>query len=394
MQGTLMSEDSLASLNSPLVNYALKGLQQCWLPQHGRWSHIYYLDGRDKANISLPRSDVFYTLNVLLGISRLKAVPYNIDVSGILEQNTSELLRLPVAKYAFGMASWAAAELKLDLPAGVVYALENMLSDPQIWWSFRAQDLGMILTGVIAQASLDRAKWSRYVTPLFEFLVKQYHKRSGLFCDAPKGFRRRFGSFASQMYLAFACYRYGEFANDDRAIQIANECVRKLIELQGPNGEWPWLFDAKAGLVLDFYEVYSVHQYGMAPALLECAERHDVPNAREALIKGFKWVLGNNQLSKLMLVSDLRLTIRSQTRKNELHTNKLRILRALRNAGLGRAGALADPSNIQLRLECRSYELGWILWSFGRRDDFQELTHHSIFNNALQQTKFHNGGVP
>ena len=59
----------------------------------------------------------------------------------------------------------------------------------------------------------------------------------------------------------------------------------------------------------DFYEVYSVHQYGMAPALLECAERHDVSAARDALIKGFKWVLGDNQLDSPMLVPELHLTI-------------------------------------------------------------------------------------
>ena len=47
-----------AKSNSPLVNYALNGLEKCWLPQHGRWSHIYHLDGRDQPNESVPHSDV------------------------------------------------------------------------------------------------------------------------------------------------------------------------------------------------------------------------------------------------------------------------------------------------------------------------------------------------
>ena len=37
-------------LNSPLIEYALKGLERCWLPEHGRWSHIYHLDGRKGPN--------------------------------------------------------------------------------------------------------------------------------------------------------------------------------------------------------------------------------------------------------------------------------------------------------------------------------------------------------
>ncbi|MDB5610855.1 MAG: hypothetical protein JWP25_7755 [Bradyrhizobium sp.] len=77
-------------------------------------------------------------------------------------------------------------------------------------------------------------------------------------------------------------------------------------------------FTIELGRVLDFYEVYSVHQYGMAPALLECAECHDVQEARAALTKGFHWVLGENQLGKSMLIPKLQLSIRSQVRKCEL----------------------------------------------------------------------------
>src|SRR6478609_1796682 len=100
---------------SPLGEYALSGLQKCWMPQHGRWSHIYHLDGRDQPNESLAQSDVFYTLNVLLGISRVSQIPDGIDVKGTFERNVLQLLSLPVATYAFGMALWAAAELKLEI---------------------------------------------------------------------------------------------------------------------------------------------------------------------------------------------------------------------------------------------------------------------------------------
>ena len=376
-----------SSLTSPLVTYALKGLQRCWLPEHGRWSHIYHLDGRAQPNESLPQSDVFYTLNVLLGFSRLSKLPHGIDVSGIFERNVLQLLRLPVATYAFGMALWTAAELKLEIPVEVVRYIEVLISDKKNWWSFRAQDLGMILTGIIAQARGDRTEWYRFAGPLFAFLVERYHGTSGLFFDAPSGLRRRFASFASQTYLALACYSYGEFAKSSRAIEIANACSRKLIDLQGPNGEWPWFLDAQVGIILDFYEVYSVHQCGMAPAFLECAERHDVSEARDALIRGFKWVLGDNQLAKPMLMPEIHLSIRSQARKYELHTDKLRMVRAVHNAFLGRAGGLIDPANLRLRMECRSYELGWILWSFGSRSDLPQLTHHQIFADALTQLR-------
>lgn len=371
------------SPNSPLVDYALKGLECCWLPEERRWSHVYHLDGRASPNRSVPHSDVFYTLNVLLGMSRVANLPADIDLPEIFHRNVARLTTLPVRKYAFGMALWAAAELRLPIPEQVRFELKAVLSDQSRWRTFRAQDLGMLLTGVIAQARAGEREWLCFAGPLYRFLKERFHGDSGLFFDAPSGFRRRFASFATQTYLAIACYQYGEFTGEASALVVADTCVRDLIALQGPQGEWPWFFDAMSGRVLDFYEVYSVHQYGMAPALLEWAERFGQRGARDALVKGFNWVLGHNQLGRTMLVPELNLTIRSQIRKGELNTKAPRIMRALKSTWLETKGALIDSADVGVRLECRSYELGWILWSFGRRTDLRELSHNVAFEQPV-----------
>ena len=67
---------------------------------------------------------------------------------------------------------------------------------------------------------------------------------------------------------------------------------------------------------------------------------------------------------------------RSQVRKGELNDKRKRVLRAIANALTGCHGKLIDPPGLELRLECRSYELGWILWSFGRRTDLTEIQYH------------------
>jgi hypothetical protein len=376
-----MTGDATAA-NSPLIQYALKGLERCWLAEQGCWSHIYHLDGRRPPNESIPHSDVFYTLNVLLGFARVRNIPASVDVPAIFRRNAERLLTLPVRKYAFGVTLWAAAELGLEIPDPVLRHIRMLLADKANWMDFRAQDLGMILVGVAAQARRDR-QWAPITDELFSFLQRHYHCQSGLFLDAARGARRRFGSFATQTYLTLACYAYGELAGDDRAIGMANACARKLISLQGPQGEWPWFFDAPKGIVVDFYEVYSVHQYGMAPAFLEHAERHGVPEARAALVKGFKWVFGDNQLGQSMLVPKLHLSIRSQVRKGELRTNKRRMVRAIVNSLRRHDSGLIDPNGLEVRLECRSYELGWILWSFGQRTDLPELTEHPVLVAAL-----------
>ena len=372
--------------NTPLIDFALKGLEKCWMPSEGRWSHIYHLDGRDEPNKSVPESDVFYTLNVLLGITRVDQVPASLDTRAIFRRNVIQLLELPVPKYAFGMAMWTAAELDEKLPASVLAHIESMLADKRNWLTFSAQDLGMILIGATAQAKHQPlpSPWGPLAAALFDFLNKHYSCRSNLFFNSPRGLRRYFASFATQTYLTLACYIYGEFANHRGAIELANSTTRKLLELQGPSGEWPWFFDVPHGTVVDFYEVYSVHQYGMAPAFLQFAERFGVPEARDALAKGFRWVFGENQKHQSMLIPAAGLSIRSQVRSGEMRTKIFRVGRAMSNAISGRASGLADPASLQLRLECRSYELGWILWSFGKLSDMPELTHHSAFSEQVR----------
>ncbi len=369
--------------NSPLIDYTLRGLRRCWLPELGRWSHIHHLDGRPDPNESLPPSDVFYTLNVLLGLSRLSAMPEDIDAPKIFRRNALHLTKLPVATYAFGMALWTAARLSVDLPPDVEQAIHRLLTDRAGWEEFRAQDIGMLLTGVAAQVGAGNRDWERYAAPLFRFLRERYHAASGLFFDAPAGLRRRFASFATQTYLTVACYHYGEIAGDDVAVAMANGCARRLIELQGPDGEWPWFFDALHGRVVDFYEVYSVHQYGMAPAWLELAQAHAVDGAQAAMVRGFNWMFGANEMKRAMFAPELCLSIRSQVRKGELTTKKRRVLRAIGNAYAQRSAGLIGGAGLELRLECRSYELGWILWSFAQRSDVPELTHHPLFVAAL-----------
>ena len=365
--------------NSPLVNLALEGLSHCWLPQFQRWSHIYHLDGRNQPNKSVPHSEVFYTLNVLLGLSRVPEVPPGIQVRQTFFKNAQQLIALPVRDYAFGVALWTAAELGLELPDEVLQHCRRTVLDRRHWRNFHAQDLGMVLTGVVAQARREPEAWSPLAHQLFGFLSKNYASPSGLFLDTPVVFRRRFASFATQTYLTLACYAYGEFAEAQTAIDLANACTRKLMELQGPHGEWPWFFDPIKGIVVDPYEIYSVHQLGMAPAFLERAERHGIPQARHALIKGFHWALGDNQLAKSMILEHQGLTIRSQVRRGELNTKAKRAIRAVSNSGLSRSGRWAAPGAIEMRLECRSYELGSILWSFGGRTDLPQLTHDQIF---------------
>ena len=365
---------------SPLVAYALDGLRHCWMPELGRYSHRYCF-GREAPNESVPPSDIFYTLNVLLGFSRLPetVIGADIDAPAVFEDCCRDAATAPLRVYGYGMALWAGAALGIAVSGALADRVRAMLADDAVLARMTAQDVGMMIAGLTAQSAAS-AEWRVVADRLAARLRERYHDPgSRLFCNQPSGLRRSFSSFASQVYSLLALYHYGETFAHDWAIGLANDGAAALIELQGRRGEWGWFYYVPQRRVVDFYEVYSVHQHGMAPAFLHHAVRHGVGGAREALVKGFNWLFGDNEMGISMQRPEECMFYRSQVRRGERDSAARRGVRSVANAALHRADAPERHSGLVLRQECRSYELGWILWSFGGRDDYPELTQRREF---------------
>lgn len=369
---------------SPLVTYVKKGLSNCYMPEKGCWSYIFHLDGRETPNQSLPAWDTFYSLNVILGlaVASHSHEEKGYDLTAMLKQNAQHLLERPVPTYAFGMALWAAAELGTSLEAPVYSHIRNLVFNRKHWNEFRAQDIGLLLSGISQQKTKGSKDFEEEAHALFAFIKQHFRAPSGLFYDTATGCRKNFSSFATQTYLITSFYHYGTAYGNEEALALADISVKKLLALQGPDGEWPWFYNSSKGIVIDNYEVYSVHQGGMAPLFLAFAEKRGLPGAREAIIKGFNWLFGNNQLKQSMMIPERGMFYRSIIRKGELISKKKRVLRAIINSITGSSDHYIPPSQLTLRQECRSYELGWMLYSFGNRTDLPQITEHPEFINA------------
>ena len=374
-------DNAVASVSrqSSLERFALAGLQRCWMPVRGTWSHQYHLDGRAQPNTSRPASDLYYSINVLLGLSALSSpcAQYG-NMSDLLHNLVCDAERNKVRNGLWGMALWAAACLDVSAPAAAATRVRNIANNTASLTAWRAQDLGLTLSGACAQARRD-PKWMSYAHKLQVALLRNLCSKGALFRDSARGPRRYVASFATQVYATLALYHYGELTGDEESLRAANACVQVLIELQGGRGEWPWFYSPESGRVLDFYEVYSVHQHGMAPAILHHGIAHGVTGAREAMIKGFEWVFGNNNLGVSMLRSDLCMIVRSQRRRFPYDSRAIRLARAVTCALTGHGAGPARAEALALTPEMRSYEFGWLLWSFAGRHDYGQLTEHPAF---------------
>jgi hypothetical protein len=117
---------------------------------------------------------------------------------------------------------------------------------------------------------------------VLDFLLVSFHADTHLFAlyGSRTGFpwtRDRMnsllGSFASQVYPILALAQWVEAYKDARVTEMLRNAASKTCELQGPAGEWWWIFDARSGTVFLDYPVYSVHQDAMGPMALLAASR-------------------------------------------------------------------------------------------------------------------------
>lgn len=138
---------------------------------------------------------------------------------------------------------------------------------------------------------------------------------AGLFHYQAQGFRTDVASFGGMTYVTYDMLRFGRVADDREAVEVGMRACRQLMELQGPHGQWPWIINVGRGTGADWYQVYSVHQDSMAALFLTEALAAGCHEARDAIVNGFQWVFGENELNRNMVSLRHGMVERSLVRK-------------------------------------------------------------------------------
>jgi hypothetical protein len=174
--------------------------------------------------------------------------------------------------------------------------------------------------------------------------------------------RGRIGSFADQVYPTIAFARLSQAMHDPQARAMALRTAEKMCELQGPLGEWCWRYDSVSGKVVSRYPVYSVHQHAMGPMMLFAAGEATGCDFTDSIYKGLAWISGANELKRDFVEPSLGLVWRCiYLGRMDAYTDAaLRFLQF-------RSGT-ADARRLQVRYECRPYELGWLLYAFAQHE--------------------------
>jgi hypothetical protein len=179
-------------------------------------------------------------------------------------------------------------------------------------------------------------------------------------------------NFATEIYSLLALTETARHGLHPGALGDARRLAEMLIELRLPDAGWPWLFQADRAVVVEPYEIYSVHQDAMAPmALFALAEvTGDAAYARIA-VEGFQWCFGGNELGFQLYDVENRFAHRAIKRRGWAHSTHL-----WTNTVLGGALGLearTGSAPLEVNTTCRPYHLGWILEAWSGREHLHAL---------------------
>jgi hypothetical protein len=189
--------------------------------------------------------------------------------------------------------------------------------------------------------------------------------------------RAKLPNFATEIYSLLALAETARHGLAAGAGADARALADKLIELRLPDAGWPWLFHSDHGVVVEPYEVYSVHQDAMAPmALFALAEAVGDQSYARAAVEGFQWCFGRNELGFVFYDQANKFAHRSIKRRGSAHS-----LNLWANAGLGGLLGLAARTQfggVEVNTTCRPYHLGWILEAWCGREHLHSLVSATL----------------
>jgi hypothetical protein len=329
-----------------------------------------------------------YTINCLAGIQRVhQAHPEAWDSDELLENFLRKQGQAVMKPSDHGFLLLVLATVQHDRTNAQFHEVQQLVGDKKLFLSLTLQDVCWLLSGITTYARTYQSDEAKILAQkVFKLINTHYLNRHTMLpVHSLSKYRNGFVSFGGITYFLKAMAEYSQAFSDRYAETLFKEGVRLVISFQGRQGEWAWFYHANKSRILDWYELYSVHQGAMAMLFLLPAVDMGVVEARDAVIKSYRWLFGENELNAPMMTDNPFFSYRSIRRK-ESYSREKRYARGVLSALTGTSAKQIATSDLEINTECRSYEPGWTLYAWADRSDFTEFTNLTLLSNRQQAT--------
>lgn len=180
----------------------------------------------------------------------------------------------------------------------------------------------------------------------------------------------RLTSFAAQVYPLHGLAGFYRVTGEAPS-PVMRRVAERIVQAQGPLGQWWWLYSTRTPAVVEGYPVYSVHQDGMALMALLPVEALGEGSYRDPLALGLDWMFGANELSTQDLVRrEPAAVFRNIQRVGSdedamFGISRANLARAIaRSLRPGADHTEASSADLEVLYESRPYHLGWLLHAY------------------------------
>jgi hypothetical protein len=316
-----------------------------------------------------------YTIIVLIGLLRAEehGIEHPFHTGALRTRVLNGLGSDELTPGDYGLALWAESRADGSAAEEIVARLELSLAKRSAMSGLITPDLAWILIGLVeSEARQASSAGERILDAARRELVDERCAESGLLFHTSRGPRRRFPNFASQIYGILALSLLCRSRGDQQAREAARAVGNRLLELQLPDGGWPWIFDAHRGTIVEPYEIYSVHQDSMAPmAMNSLSAATDDARYRAAAVYGLDWIWGRNELGAQMLDPGVGMLYRSIRRRKG--SDRAALYGRTATSYVRTPKLKENPSGLEINRTDRPYHLGWVLEAWSGKEDAAEL---------------------
>ncbi len=259
------------------------------------------------------------------------------------------------------VVSWAAATLDSGNTAPVLRRLAAEVARAD---SLFTVELAWTLSALVAGRR--EADFSAETQAVRDRLLSVFQPRTGLFPHVvgpgASKLRGHVSCFADQVYPIQALSKLHAALGDREALAAATRCGEQICDVQGPDGQWWWHYDARNGSVIEGYPVYSVHQDAMGPMCLFDLQEAGGPDFSEPIRLGLLWMDEAAEVGHSLIDDEHSVIWRKVGRAEPGKLMRgIRAVASLVHPGLRLRALDGLAPTTRIDYESRPYHLGWVL---------------------------------